>query len=179
MAENQIDLTPGKSLDDQIASILEKHESVFEFPQLEKLLPSKRWLEIHPEMDNTKILHLFEENGDYLVSHNGNISKGLWKASFQSEVIILDITDKEGYTKSELYEMAYADENYIFLMKHGIQTRFDQRKYLALGEEDQMYHKKLDTLLEELGHPSPMGINTLVWVVVILLTAGIILYFSS
>lgn len=179
MAENQIDLTPGKSLDDQIASILEKHESVFEFPQLEKLLPSKRWLEIHPEMDYTKILHLFEENGDYLVSNNGNISKGFWKASYQSEVIILDILSKDGQTKSELYEMAYSDENYIFLMKHGIHTRFDQRKYLALGEEGQMNNKRLESLLEELGHPPPAGMSTILWILVIILTIGVIFYFSS
>ncbi len=179
MAENQVDLTPGKSLDNQISTILEKHETVFEFAQLNKLLPSKRWLEIHPFMDESNILHLFEENGEYLLSNNGNISKGFWKTSFQSEVLVLDISEKDGTTKSELYEMVYSDENYIFLMKHGVQNRFDQRKYLALGEEEQLDSKKLNEILEELGHTPPMGMNTVIWIVIIVAIVALIFYFSS
>lgn len=150
MEGTQIDLTPGKSLDERLEAILSRYETILAFSDLEKTLTSQRWIEIHPEMDDFKILHLFEDEHEYLVSKNGDISKGQWKSSLQSEVLVLDIVNESDRTISQLYELEYADEDYIFLKKHGEQRRHDQRKFLALGKESVVMNQNLEDIIEDL-----------------------------
>lgn len=176
MEGTQIDLTPGKSLDERLENILSRYETVLDFTELEKILPSQRWIEIHPDMDDFKILHLFEQENEYMVSKNGNISKGQWKVSLQSEVIILDITDESGKTISQLYELAYADENYIFLKKHGEQRRYDQRKFLALGEESVVKDQDLEDIIEELDKSEGSQFKDITMIIGIVLILILIFY---
>jgi hypothetical protein len=175
----EIDLTPQKSLDEQLEVLLSNHKTVLPFEKLAELLSSQRWTEIHPFMDESKILHLFDPDGDYIYSINGNITKGKYKVSLASQTLILEKHSVEGQPISaELFEMVYADENYLFLSKHGDQKSFDQRKFLALGEESEVSNKTLEEIMEELGKEGYFQFSTLFWVFIILLLAGTILFFS-
>jgi hypothetical protein len=175
----EIDLTPQKSLDEQLEILLKNYPSVLPFEKLQALLSSQRWTEIHPYMEENKILHLFDPMGEYIYSINGNITKGKYKLLISSQTLVLEKCNAEGsILTAELFELVYADQNYLFLSKHGDQRSFDQRKFLALGEESEVSNKSLEEIMEELGKESYFQFSTLFWVLVMLLLAGAILFFS-
>ncbi len=90
-----------------------------------------RWLEVRDD-DNFQeaILHIFKEEGEYLHSINGNITKGVWKTLDGSNTLIL-----EHGSRHELYDLTFMNQNFFILRKHGNQAKIGQKKYLVLGRE--------------------------------------------
>jgi hypothetical protein len=93
----------------------------------------KPWLEVRDEENfHNTVLHFFNDGGEYLRSTDGNVIKGRWRLlEGTNKMLIESGGDKGGLT--ELYELAYLDNYFFILQKHGSQQR--RKKYFAMGFE--------------------------------------------
>lgn len=92
----------------------------------------KPWLEVRDEENfHNTVVHFFNDKGEYLRSTDGNIVKGRWRLLEGSNKMILEAGDKGGV--SELYELAYLDNYFFILRKHGHQR--GRKKYFVMGFE--------------------------------------------
>lgn len=90
----------------------------------------KRWLEVSDKPDfHESVLHIFKEEGEYLLSIDGNIDEGTWETLDGSNTLILDMGDKE------LYDLAFLNSDFLVLKKHGNQKRLGRNKYRLFGLE--------------------------------------------
>lgn len=94
----------------------------------------KPWLEIKDdEHFQEAVLHFFNDNGEYLQSVEGNISKGRWRLLDGTNKMILE---QGGGNRTELYELAFLTNAFFILKKHGYQTgRRGKGKYFVMGFE--------------------------------------------
>jgi len=92
-----------------------------------------RWLEIKDE-DNfhEAVLHIFQDEEQYMISIDGNISRGSWRILPQSNTLILE---QGGGVKSELFDLAFMNSDFFVLRKHGNQSRKGNKKYFVMGRE--------------------------------------------
>lgn len=95
----------------------------------------KPWLEIRDEANFTStVIHFFNENGEYLRSTNGDVIKGKWRLLEDTNKMMIEAVgggkDKGG---TELYELAYLDNTFFILKKHGEPNQ--RRKYFVMGYE--------------------------------------------
>jgi hypothetical protein len=92
---------------------------------------SKRWKEIRDEEGfHESILHIFNPEGEYLLSLDGNIIKGTWRQLAAENTLILEIAGK-----GELFDLAFLNTDFLILTKHGDQTRKGRRRYFCLAHE--------------------------------------------
>ena len=90
----------------------------------------KPWLEITDDPNvQESILHFFNEGGEYLLSVEGNVTKGKWRLLDGSNKLIIE----KGQHLSELYELAFLNQYFFVLRKHGSHRK--KGKYLFLGYE--------------------------------------------
>lgn len=127
------------SLDDYLDEILPQikqwSEDIYEFE--EKGYFRNRWLEIR-DSDNAleAVLHLFREEGEYLLSVDGDIIvRGRWQAINESNSMIIDKMVGGGVAQSEFYDLAFLNNDFFILKKHGDQRRKGNKKYLMFGRE--------------------------------------------
>ena len=92
----------------------------------------KPWLEIRDDENfHTSVLHFFNEGGEYLKSVDGDISSGSWRYMDGSNKFLIG----EGGRDGELYDLAFLDNQFFILNKHGDQERMGQRKYFVMVVE--------------------------------------------
>ncbi len=90
----------------------------------------KPWMEITDDPNvQESILHFFNEGGEYLLSVEGNVTKGKWRLLDGSNKLIIE----RGQHLSELYELAFLNRYFFVLRKHGSHRK--KGKYLFLGYE--------------------------------------------
>ncbi|RMG83996.1 MAG: hypothetical protein D6714_08815 [Bacteroidetes bacterium] len=88
----------------------------------------KAWMEIRDsESFHEAVLHFFNEGGEYLISVDGNVSRGRWRLLDDSNKMII-----EQGNRSELYELAFLSSAFFILRKHG---RPGRNQYLVMGFE--------------------------------------------
>jgi len=64
-----------------------------------------RWLEIKDSDDFLEtVLHIFRPEHEYLLSIDGNITKGIWRVLEKSNTLIVELGADETVIKSELYD---------------------------------------------------------------------------
>lgn len=91
----------------------------------------KRWKEVRDDEGfHEAILHIFNADGEYLLSLDGNVLKGTWKQLGTSNSLILELAGK-----SELFDLRFLNSDFLVLTKHGDQVRKGQRKYFFLVHE--------------------------------------------
>lgn len=122
-----------KSLEGYLERVLDDlHQYSEDLSEQEYYVSSggKPWLEITDDPTvNEAVLHFFNEGGEYLVAVEGNVTKGRWRLLDGSNKIILE----QGHNLSELYELAFLNQYFFVLRKHGSQWK--KSKYLFLGYE--------------------------------------------
>lgn len=93
-----------------------------------------RWLEIRDD-DNfhESVLHIFQEEDQYMLSIDGNISRGAWRILPKSNTLILEQADG---VQSELFDLAFMNADFFILRKHGNQARKGNKKYFIMGREN-------------------------------------------
>ena len=127
-----------------------------------------RWLEIRDSDDfHEAVLHIFRDKSEYLISIDGNISKGNWRLLGKSNTMILE-RGGGGGGKNELYDLAYLDRNFFILRKHGNQR--SHQKYFVLGREPVvrgLEWRDVMELLFNLFRQNPNFTYTLVAIIVI------------
>lgn len=133
----------------------------------------KPWLEITDDPNAQQaVLHFFNEGGEYLLSIDGNVSKGHWRLLDTSNKIIIE----RGQNVSELYELAFLNNYFFVLRKHGHRHR--QRNHLFLGYEPYVkelrWRDAVDLLYNE--YRNQWGLFKTVLVFVIILVVVIALF---
>ncbi|MEM1323828.1 MAG: hypothetical protein AAGG75_26445 [Bacteroidota bacterium] len=93
-----------------------------------------RWLEISDEdAFHESILHIFQVEGSYLISIDGNISQRGWSILPKSNTLILQEADQS--IQGELYDLAFMNADFFILRKHGNQKRKGNKKYFVMARE--------------------------------------------
>ena len=139
----ELPLPDGATMDQQLDAILPKIKPWGEDLYETQYYVGTRWLQIQDDDHfHESILHIFfdeeAEGGErvYLISIDGNITKGLWKILEKSNTLILEKIDDGGNSfTSELYDLAFLNKDFFILKKHGNQVRKGGKKYFVLARE--------------------------------------------
>jgi len=102
----------------------------------QNLFVNKRWKEFRDDEDfHEAVLYIFQDDEEYslLLSIDGNIGIGSWSTLPKSNTLILESGGKK--QKSELFDLAFLNKDFLILKKHGNQKRIDKKKYFVLAFE--------------------------------------------
>lgn len=136
--EFEIELPAQQKLDDYLDLILPQIRQYSEdLREMENYVMAggKPWQEIRDDVSFQEVvLHFFNDGGEYLQSVDGNVSKGRWRLLDTTNKIIIESGGGK-FNTSELYELAFLDQNFFILKKHGDQQRKRSRQYLMMGYE--------------------------------------------
>ena len=148
--ERKEELAYFDKLDDYLDHLLPQVRPWGEDLKEREFYVGESWLEVRDDDNfNDIILHVFQENGDYLVSTNGTVKKGKWQLLNENENKMLI----EMGVASDLYELAFLDNNYLVLKKHGNQLRLGKKKYFVMGKEseisDLVWREYVEKMFEE------------------------------
>ena len=134
-----------------------------------------RWKELRDQDDfREAVLHIFREEGEYLNSIDGNITKGIWKVLPKSNTLIIERTNDDTPVSSELYDLAFLNKDFFILKKHGHHSR----KYFCLAREATVRGLEWREAMELLYNNFRSNGVFLVTVVVIALIIGLFLVMS-
>ena len=139
----------------------------------------KPWLEIRDDPGFQEVvLHFFNDGGEYLVSVDGNVSKGKWRLLDGTNKMIIEQGGSErGPGKSELFELAFLNARFFILRKHGNPQR-QGRKYFFMGFEPVVRRLKwkdcVDLLYNE--YRSQWGAFQYVLIIAIIIVAIVALF---
>lgn len=91
---------------------------------------NKRWREVRDDVNfQEAILHIFEDNGQYLRILDGDISTGSWEHTLGGIVI-------KFAGRHELFERVFLNEKFFILKKHGDHSSKGNRsKYFFIAAE--------------------------------------------
>jgi hypothetical protein len=129
--ELELELPEFEHFDDHLDYVLGQIYKWSEDLYEEEYYVAKRWLEVREENNfYESVLHIFNPNGEYMISIDGNIQKGAWRFLAENNTFITEILGK-----NELYDLAFLNQDFFILMKHGDQHRKGQRKYFVMGRE--------------------------------------------
>lgn len=124
----EVDLPNAENMDDFLDQIIPIVRPLSEDLREDEFYLNKSWMEIRDDVRwHDKVLHFFNDGGEYLRSTNGNVDGGNWR--------YLDHSNKFILNSSELYELAFLDSQFFILKKHGEQKRFGKRKYFVMVYE--------------------------------------------
>ena len=138
-----VELKEHETMDGYLDEILPMIKPWSEDLREEEFYLDTRWLEIKDTDDFLEsLLHIFRPENEYLLSIDGNISKGIWRRLDKSNTFIIELKTDDTVVKSELYDLAYLSKDFFILKKHGDQLRKGKRKYFVLVRESKA--KKLE-----------------------------------
>jgi len=133
-----------------------------------------RWLEIRDaENFHESVLHIFQKDGKYMISVDGNISFGKYSILSKSNTMILDHGNR-----NELYDLKFLNDDFFILSKHGDQRRKGQRDYFVLGRENLVAGLEWREIMELLYSRYQNNSQVIVVVAIIAVIAVIILGLS-
>lgn len=132
----ELPLPDGATMDQQLDAILPKVKPWGEDLYEQKYYLDTRWLEIRDDDEfHESVLHIFRDEGEYLISIDGNITPGVWKILSKSNTFIIEKVVGEAVITSELYDLAFLNRDFFILRKHGDQKRKGGKKYFVLARE--------------------------------------------
>lgn len=135
-----------------------------------------RWLEIRDkESFHESVLHIFRDKGEYLVSVDGNISNGKWRVLEKSNTLILDLGNR-----SELFDLAFLNNDFFILRKHGDQARKGNKKYFVMGRENFVqgyeWREIMELLFSRYRSNSQFIILVTVVILIVIIIAGLSIF---
>lgn len=138
----------------------------------------KRWLEVRDDPQFLEsMLHIFREGEEYLLSIDGNVNKGKWKELPNGNTLIVESTVNGQVVKSELYDLAFLNEDFLVLKKHGDQLRKGQRKYwLLVNEAKYKQHTWLEAVEAIYNLYRHSSFYTVVVFVLVVVAVGILVF---
>lgn len=134
----EVNLPERQTLDDYLDFVLPQVRQFSEDLREQKFYVSpggKPWMEVRDDPGfQESVLHFFNEGGEYLISVDGNVSKGRWRLlDGTNKIIIEQGGDKGG--RSELFELAFLNAQFFILMKHGHLQKRGRNRYFFMGFE--------------------------------------------
>jgi len=136
---------------------------------------NKPWLEIRDDVGfHHDILHFFHEDQEYLRSVDGDVSSGSWRFLEKSNKFIIDINGQ-----TELYDLAFLDDQFFILDKHGDQQKLGRAKFFVMVFEPIGQNLEWREAMEHLFNKYKNTSNFFVIVaLVVLLTVAIFMILS-
>ena len=138
-----------------------------------------RWLEVRDDNQfHEAILHIFQAEGAYMRSVDGNISNGNWQLLPRSNTMILNRVIDDTVVQSELFDLAFLNADFFILKKHGDQTRKGQKKYFVMAKETRVRRLQWRDTMELLFNNYRGNSQFIVYVVIIVLIVAIFVVLS-
>ena len=111
---------------DKVLPAIRKHS---EDLREEEFFLRRNWIELRDEEDfHEVILHVFDDGGEYVRSTNGNIECGEWR--LMNGKFVYGSSSCDG----EVFDLAFLDEEFFILKKHGNSRLFDRRYHVFIIE---------------------------------------------
>ncbi len=127
----EVEIPPAETLDEFLDILIPTVRHLGEDLREERFFLNKPWLQFKDDdLFHQKVLHFFNEGGEYLVSTDGNVEGGAWRILDTSNKMLLEIGGQ-----AELYELAFLDTQFFILRKHGDQQRLGMPKYFVMTYE--------------------------------------------
>ncbi len=103
---------------------------------------NRRWVEVRGSVEfQESVLHVFKDDSKYLRIIEGDIETGAWEYDINGFILKY----KGGH---ELYELAFLNENFFILRKHGDHVaKGNRRKYMFFTNEVLYYRYQWPDLL--------------------------------
>lgn len=131
-----VELPPRANMEEYLNVILPAIRQWSEDLREEEFYLGKGWLEIRDQDDfHESVLHFFNDEGEYLQSVDGNVHKGIWRYMPQVNKLMIEQMAGGNVIKSELFDLAYMDDKFFILKKHGDQVRKGNSKFWVMGQE--------------------------------------------
>ena len=164
-----------ESLDDYVDFIVPKIQPWTEDLSNEDTYLNRRWLEIRDtDTYHEKVLHIFMPGGEYLISIDGDITKGTWKVLSGSNALILDYGGK-----SQLFDLEFLNDDFFILGKNGDQSRKGKAQYNVFADEELVELKNLDwrNTMEEMYniYRNSSSFSTMI-IVLVIIFIGVVVY---
>lgn len=132
----ELPLPDAATMDQQLDQIIPKVRPWGEDLYEQQYYLETRWMEIRDDDEfHESVLHIFREEGEYLISIDGNITQGIWKILSKSNTFIIEKMAGGSAITSELYDLAFLNRDFFILKKHGDQKRKGGKKYFVLARE--------------------------------------------
>lgn len=91
----------------------------------------KRWKEIRQDEGfHESILHIFNHGGEYILSVDGNLTKGVWKQLGEYNSLVVEMG-----VRSELFDVRFLNNDFMVMSKHGDQARKGLPRFFVLAHE--------------------------------------------
>ena len=177
-----LELPPAETMDEYLDNILPKirpwSEDIYEFE--EKGYFRRRWLEIRDtDHSHEALLHLFREGKEYLYSIDGDILfRGKWEALNDTNGFIIDKLVNNSIAQSELYDLAFLNNDFFILKKHGDQVRKGNKKYFVMAREGVARNLEWRDVMELLFNTYRSNPNFMLIIILFLIIVAIFVFFS-
>ncbi len=177
-----LELPPAETLDEYLDNILPMirpwSEDIYEFE--EKGYYRNRWIEVRDtDHSHEALLHLFRAEYEYLFSIDGDIMfRGRWEPLNDSNGFILDKMVNGSIAQSELYDLAFLNNDFFILRKHGDQKRRGNKKYFVMARENIARNLEWRDSVEYLFNTYRSNPNFTLYIVMLLIIVGIFVFFS-
>lgn len=172
--EFDLDLPDFIHMDECVTFVLGKIEHLSRQLHEQEYFIGKRWLEVRDDNEfQEMVLHIFNEGGEYLVSIDGDIHKGNWRFLKESNTLITEYLGK-----NELYDLAFLNEDFFVLLKHGNQTYKGQRRYLVLGNEEQIKNLNWRSVMDKMLNIYRSNSQMLLFIFIGIVIIAIIAFFN-
>lgn len=124
-----VELPEAEGLDDLLNKVLPAIRQHSEDLREMEYYVGRNWIEIRDDEDfHEVIMHIFGEGGDYTCVTDGNIDCGEWRLLNGKFVYGPSSCD------AEVFELAFLDEEFFILTKHGNFRKYDRRYRVFLIE---------------------------------------------
>ncbi len=138
----------------------------------------KPWMEVRDQEDfQEAVLHFYNEEGEYLISIDGNVYPGTWQAIEKNNKLILT-RPIEGAAQRELFDLAFVNDDFFILRKHGDQQRKGYKKYFLMGRENLVSGLEWRDVMELLFNRYRSNSIIILMVVGFLILAALVAVFS-
>jgi hypothetical protein len=164
-----VELPEAQGLDEMVKLIMKdirKHSE--DFREMEYYVGTN-WLEVRDDEEfHEKILHIFNPEGEYIVSTDGNIECGEWR--LLNGKLVFGPSSCDG----EVYDLVFLDNDFFILQKHG-NYRNRRRRYMVFVREPLAlkleWHEAMEYLFDKYRNSNGFLITVVVILVLIIALA--------
>ena len=133
-----------ETMDQYIDFIVPKIQQWSEDLKEEKFYVGKRWKELRDsDTYHETVLNIFMPGNVYLVSVDGDITRGIWQYMADTNAFIFEYANK-----SELYDLVFLNTDFLILKKSGDQVRKGKAQYRVYADEAMMNKHAADNKKE-------------------------------
>lgn len=178
----ELPLPDAATMDQQLDQIIPRVRPWGEDLYEQQYYLETRWLEIRDDDEfHESVLNIFRDEGEYMISIDGNITQGIWKILSKSNTFIIEKMVGDAVITSELYDLAFLNKDFFILRKHGDQKRKGGKKYFVLANERSVrgleWRDVMELLYNQYRNNSTYMVSLIALVVLVLATLAYSFFF--